>query len=81
MFNKATSYFVRRQSFWDRRRLKLRESLWLLWFVILCGLPTVQQAAIGNCLSFDPFPFYQNGLAPSEVDVGVRLLMLSWYRR
>jgi hypothetical protein len=23
---------------------------------MLCGLPLVQQAAIGNCLSFDPFP-------------------------
>src|SRR4029077_12599033 len=40
--------------------------------VILCGLPTVQQAAIGDCLSFDPFPFDQNGLAPPEVDVGGR---------
>src|ERR1700719_4931920 len=30
--------------------------------------PTVQQAAIGYCLSFDPFPFDQNGLAPPEVD-------------
>jgi hypothetical protein len=29
-----------------------------------------QQAATGNCLSFDPFPFDQNGLAPPEVDVG-----------
>jgi hypothetical protein len=35
-------------------------------------LPTVQQAAIGDCLSFDPFPFDQNGLAPPEVDVGGR---------
>src|ERR1700730_14754746 len=63
---------VRPQSFWDRRWLKIRESLWLLWFVILCGLPTVQQAAIGDCLSFDPFSFNQNGLAPSEVGVGWR---------
>src|ERR1700731_3137161 len=39
---------------------------------MLCGLPTVQQAAIGDCLSFDPFSFDQNGLAPSEVDVGWR---------
>ena len=39
---------------------------------MLCGLPTVQQAAIGDCLSFDPFPFDQNGLAPPEVDVGGR---------
>jgi hypothetical protein len=31
-----------------------------------------QQAATGNCLSFDPFPFDQNGLAPPEVDVGGR---------
>ena len=39
---------------------------------MLCGLPVVQQAAIGDCLSFDPFSFDQNGLAPSEVDVGWR---------
>ena len=32
----------------------------------------MQQAAIGDCLSFDPFPFDQNGLAPPEVDVGGR---------
>ena len=32
----------------------------------------VQQAAIGNCLAFDPFPFDQNGLASSEVDIGGR---------
>jgi hypothetical protein len=37
---------------------------------MLCSLPTVQQAAICNCLSFDPFPFDQNGLAPPEIDVG-----------
>jgi hypothetical protein len=24
----------------------------------------VQQAAIGNCLSFDPFPFDESGLGP-----------------
>jgi hypothetical protein len=40
--------------------------------VILCGLLLVQQAAIGDCLSFDPFPFDQNGLASPEVDVGRR---------
>ena len=39
---------------------------------MLCGLPTMQQAAVGDCLSFDPFPFDQNGLAPPEVDVGGR---------
>ena len=39
---------------------------------MLCDLPTVQQAAIGNCLSFDPFSFDENGLAPPEVDVGGR---------
>jgi hypothetical protein len=27
---------------------------------MLCGLPTVQQAAIGDGLSFDPFSFDQN---------------------
>jgi hypothetical protein len=32
----------------------------------------VQQAAIGNCLSFDPFPFDQDNLASPEVDVGGR---------
>jgi hypothetical protein len=39
---------------------------------MLCGLPTVQQAAIGDCLSFGPFPFDQNGLAAPEVGVGGR---------
>ena len=39
---------------------------------MLCDLPTVQQAAVCDCLSFDPFPFDQNGLAPAEVDVGGR---------
>src|ERR1700730_4231370 len=39
---------------------------------MLRGLSTVQQAAIGDCLSFDPFSFDQNGLAPPEVDVGGR---------
>ena len=39
---------------------------------MLCGLPTVQQAAIGDCLSFDPFSFDQNGLAPPEIDVSWR---------
>jgi hypothetical protein len=33
---------------------------------MLCDLPTVQQAAVGDCLSFDPFPFDQNGLARSK---------------
>ena len=36
---------------------------------MLSSLPLVQQAAIGNCLPFDPFPFDQNGLASPEVDV------------
>jgi hypothetical protein len=39
---------------------------------MLCNLPTVQQAAVGDGLSFDPFPFDQNGLATSEIDVGGR---------
>jgi hypothetical protein len=39
---------------------------------MLCDLPTVQQAAVGDCLSFDPFSFDQNGLALSAVDVGWR---------
>jgi hypothetical protein len=32
----------------------------------------VKQAAIGTCLSFDPFPFDQDNLASPEVDVGGR---------
>ena len=32
----------------------------------------MQQAAIADCLSFDPFAFNQNGLATSEIDVGGR---------
>ena len=39
---------------------------------MLCNLPTVQQAAVGDGLSFDPFHFDQNGLATSEIDVGGR---------
>jgi hypothetical protein len=39
---------------------------------MLCGLPTVTQEAIGDCLPFDPFPFDQNGLASPEVDIGGR---------
>jgi len=39
---------------------------------MLCDLPTMQQAAVGDCLSFDPFPFDQNGLASPEVDVSWR---------
>ena len=39
---------------------------------MLCGLTTVHQAAIDDCLSFDPFSFDQNGLAAADVDVGRR---------
>jgi hypothetical protein len=33
---------------------------------MLCDLPTVQQAAIGDCLSFDPFPFDSKALAQGQ---------------
>jgi hypothetical protein len=39
---------------------------------VLCGFPPVQQAAIGDCLSFDPFSLNQYGLTAAEVDVGWR---------
>ena len=39
---------------------------------MLCGFPPVQQAAIGDCLSFDPFSLNQYGLTAAEVDVGWR---------
>jgi hypothetical protein len=49
---------------------------------MLCGLPTVQQAAIGDYLSFDPFSFDQNGLAAAEVDIGRRqVAKLQWRPR
>src|SRR5208283_1923833 len=35
-------------------------------------LSLLQQAAIGNCLPFDPFPFDQDNLASPKVDVGGR---------
>ena len=38
--------------------------------MMLCGLLTMLQASAGDCLSFDPFPFDEDGLAASEVDVG-----------
>jgi hypothetical protein len=62
---------VRRQSFWAKERLKLRESLARL----VCNVMRLADgAASGDCrLSVvDPFPFDQNGLAPPEVDVGGR---------
>ncbi len=54
---------VRRQSFWDRERLKLREFLAPL-------VNDVKRLPLGNCLAFDPFPFDQDGLASPEVNVG-----------
>jgi hypothetical protein len=44
----------------------MREFFWLVLSATLCGLPVMQQAAIGSCLSLDPFPFDQNGVAPSN---------------
>jgi hypothetical protein len=44
------SHGVRRQSFSDRRRLKLRESLWLVRFVMLGGLPPVQRMKAVFCM-------------------------------
>ena len=37
---------------------------------MLCGLNVVLQAAIVDGVAFDPFPFHEDGLAASEVDVG-----------
>ena len=37
---------------------------------MLGGLLAMQQASCGDCPSFDPFPFDEDGLAASEVDVG-----------
>ena len=38
--------------------------------MMLSGLLTMQQASVGDGLSFDPFPFDEDGLAAPEVDVG-----------
>ena len=40
--------------------------------MILSGFVLVQQAAILDCVSFDPISVEQDGLAASEVDVGRR---------
>jgi hypothetical protein len=46
------------------------------------GLQVVLQSTVGNGLSFDPLSFGQDSRAAPAIDVcGVRLLMLSWYRR
>lgn len=37
---------------------------------MLCGLLTVQQASICDGVSFDPFPFDEDGIVASEVDIG-----------
>jgi hypothetical protein len=44
---------------------------------------TSLQAAIGDCLAFDAFAFDEDGLGPSEVDVGRReiaqaLVIAAW---
>jgi hypothetical protein len=38
----------------------------------LSGMQLMLQATIGDCLSFDPFAFEEDGLGSSEVDVGGR---------
>jgi hypothetical protein len=40
--------------------------------LILSGFVLVQQAAVLDCLSFDPFSFEQDCLATSEVDISGR---------
>src|SRR4026209_1851472 len=46
--------------------------LWLVWLLMLCSLPVMQQAAVLDCLSFDPFSLHEDCLAAPEVDVGRR---------
>jgi len=38
--------------------------------VLLDGPQLMLQAAVGNSLSFDPFPFCQDGWTASAVDIG-----------
>ena len=40
--------------------------------MMLCGLPMMQQAAVLDGLSFDPFSFEQDGVASAEVNIGRR---------
>ena len=40
------------------------------WRVDLSRFGVMVQAALSDCVSFDPFAFEQDGLAASEVDVG-----------
>lgn len=54
--------------FLGQRAGSFREALARL-LVMLCGLPTMQQTSAGDGLSFDPFPFDEDGLAASEVAV------------
>jgi hypothetical protein len=50
--------------------------------VISDGLQPVLQAAVCGGLSFDPISFCQDGATPPQsTSAGVRLQMLSWYRR
>ena len=39
---------------------------------MLCGVIAVLQAPGLQCVSLDPFPFQQDGLATTEVDIGRR---------
>jgi hypothetical protein len=57
--------------------------LWPIRVFILGGCFSVKQAAVSDGFAFDPFPFQHDDVTAPEVDVGggVRLPMLSWYRR
>jgi hypothetical protein len=63
------SVSVRRQSLGTTSGF-IQGSLRLICLMMLCGLPMMQQASVGDGLSFDPFPFDEDCLAASEVDIG-----------
>ena len=67
--NFGASLLVCRQSFWDRRWIKMREVSGSSYDA---GLPTVQQAAIGDCAQFDPFPFRYKWSRHAQSDVSRR---------
>src|SRR5271157_2017726 len=37
---------------------------------MLCGVQAMLQAAVCDCLVFDPFAFEEDALGPSKIDVG-----------
>ena len=60
---------VRRQMVWDIFQFSERRLWFILLRVKLSGFQLMLQATILDCSFLDPFPFFQDGLSSSKVDI------------